>query len=172
VDVPEFVEKEFKDFYTGLFQRSYERENKKVAFLEYAWDMANCDPCSAEPLSREELQKAGVFWNESGSVFITRLHVRYTREKFPEDLLFQETSDRRSFQGRYVLRRPYRGEINCSAAAGYRETVRRRQEEEARTLAKLTGWNIEKIRGRIDFLKPDLSPWWRRLWRSTLDLFG
>lgn len=168
MDVPEFVQKEFKDFYKSLFQRSYDRENKKVAFLEYAWDMANCDPCSAEPLSREELKQAGVFWADSGRVFISRLHVRYSRDKFPEDLQFQETANQESFQGRYVLRRPYRGEMNCSEAGSYRESVRRRQEEEAKTLANLTGWDINKIRSQIDFLKGESIPWWRRLWRSML----
>jgi hypothetical protein len=166
VDVPEFVREEFKDFYGSLFQKSYEREDKKVAFLEYAWDMANCDPCSAEPLSREELQRAGVSWGDSRPVFISRLHVRYTRDRFPEDLQFQETSDRESFQGRFVLRRPYRGEMNCSEAGSYRESVRKRQEEEARTLAGLTGWDLAKIRAKIDFVKGEPTPWWRRLWRS------
>jgi hypothetical protein len=170
VEVPEFIQKEFKDFYTGLFQRSYERENKKVAFLEYAWDMGNCDPCSAEPLSREELKQAGVFWSDSGQVFVTRLHVRYTREKFPEDLRFQETANQELFQGRYVLRHPYRGNIDCSAGGNYRSTVRQRQEEEARTLARLTGWNIDKIRGKIDFFKEESMPWWRKLWRSMWGL--
>ena len=99
-EIPEFVQTEFKDFYQSMFQKSYEKENKQVAFLEYAWDMSTCDPCSAEPLNQEELKDAGVFWlNQQNSnnrwggnnVFITRLHVRYTRDKFPEDLKFQST---------------------------------------------------------------------------------
>jgi hypothetical protein len=61
-EVPEFVKEEFKDFYTAMFQNAYEQENKQVAFLEYAWDMSNCDPCSAEPLNQKELKQAGVFW--------------------------------------------------------------------------------------------------------------
>lgn len=39
VDIPEFVEKQFADFYKSMFTRSYEKEGKKVAFfrvcLEY-----------------------------------------------------------------------------------------------------------------------------------------
>jgi len=50
-EIPTFVKNEFKDFYTSMFQTSYEREGRNVAFLEYAWDMASCDPCSADPLS-------------------------------------------------------------------------------------------------------------------------
>jgi hypothetical protein len=44
-----------------MFQTSYTKEDRKVAFPEYAWDMSNCDPCSAEPLNNEELTQAGVF---------------------------------------------------------------------------------------------------------------
>ena len=172
-DIPEFVKAEFKDFYTSMFQKSYEQENKQVAFLEYAWDMGSCDPCSAEPLNREELKQAGVFWLNSSSggfrrprsnVFITRLHVRYTGDKFPEDLKFQATGNRQLFQGRYVIRHPYTGEINCSAANEYKRSVRDRQEREAQTLASLTGWNINDIRNKIEFIESKPTPWWRNLW--------
>ncbi|WP_019504570.1 DUF2330 domain-containing protein [Pleurocapsa sp. PCC 7319] len=173
-EVPEFVKEEFKDFYTAMFQNSYIRENKKVAFLEYAWDMGSCDPCSAEPLNREELKEAGVFWLDStpsnprffgnSNVFITRLHVRYSRDRFPEDLKFQQTSDRDLFQGRYVIRHPYTGDITCDAGKEYQQSVRDRQEREAKTLAKLTGWNIESIRDRIKFVKAEPVEWWENLW--------
>jgi hypothetical protein len=35
-EIPEFVKEDFGKFYKTTFQRSYEKENKKVAFLEYA----------------------------------------------------------------------------------------------------------------------------------------
>ena len=54
-------------------------------------------------------------------VFVTRLHVRYDAAHFPEDLVFQETADRSNFQGRYVLRHPWKGEAQCEAAARYRD---------------------------------------------------
>ncbi|HEY9796626.1 MAG TPA: DUF2330 domain-containing protein, partial [Leptolyngbyaceae cyanobacterium] len=59
-ELPVFVKDEFADFYKAMFQTAYTREEKKVAFLEYAWNMGSCDPCSAEPLNPEELKKAGV----------------------------------------------------------------------------------------------------------------
>ena len=46
---------------------------------------------------------------------MTRLHVRYDAQSFPEDLNFIETSDHESFQARYVLHRPYEGG-SCPAA--------------------------------------------------------
>lgn len=127
MDLPLFVKDEFGDFYRAMFSEQVRRESMSALFLEYAWDMAWCDPCAADPLSVKELRELGVFWIEEGpapgqsilpgapvrrrgagarDVFITRLHVRYDAEHFPEDLIFQETADRTSFRGRYVMRHP------------------------------------------------------------------
>lgn len=180
-EVPEYVEEDFADFYRAMFRRQTEKENGRAVFLEYAWDMAWCDPCAADPLSGDELRRLGVFWAGGGDnagrvapgaqdVFVTRLHVRYDAERFPEDLMLHETGDRSNFQGRYVIRHPWRGKTACDAGQ-YRASVRERQEEEARTLASLTGWELADIQRRIDFLDPADSdptsnedPWWRRLW--------
>jgi hypothetical protein len=166
-EIPVFVKNEFGDFYKAMFQNAYNREAKKVAFLEYAWDMSNCDPCSAEPLTPQELQQAGVFWlgdTNASNVFLTRIHVRYTRDKFPEDLMFQETSNRQSFQGRYVLRHAFTGETNCTAGRQYKRTLPARFEQEAQTLAKLTGWSIQDIRKKLPTISSQSAPWWRNLW--------
>lgn len=48
------------------------------------------------------------------SAFITRLHVRYTRDKFPEDLMFQSTGNQQTFQGRYVTNHPFGDSIDCA----------------------------------------------------------
>ena len=133
IDLPLFVQDDFGQVYPDMFQRRYEQENKNVAFLEYAWDMRSCDPCSAPVLSPAELEAAGVSWLSQtkqrrptpgtiapprpvpSSIFISRLHVRYSREKFPEDLMFQTTSNRQFFQGRYVTRHAFTGSLNCPA---------------------------------------------------------
>ncbi|MFM8293535.1 MAG: DUF2330 domain-containing protein [Microcystaceae cyanobacterium] len=177
VEIPEFIKSEFGSFYKAMFKKSYQKAGRNVIFLEYAWNMANCDPCSAEPLTPEELKKAGVFWlenggnsrrsmpfNPNGNVFITRLHVRYTPDKFPEDLQFQSTANQNSFQGRYVLRHPYTGEMNCPAARDYRQQVKKRQEQEAKTLANLTSWGIDSIRKRMNLMAEESRPWWRSIW--------
>ncbi len=164
--VPEFIKEEFPQFYTAMFQTAYERQQKKVAFLEYAWDMGSCDPCSADPLTPEELKQAGVFWSTSGrfnSVYINRLHLRYTRETFPQDLQFQETANRQLFQGRYIITHPYREEINCQAGTEYQQRARQQQEREIQNLAELTQWDINEIRRRVDFITVDSQPWWQRL---------
>lgn len=176
-EIPEFVKDEFGEFYTAMFETAHAKAGKRVAFREYAWDMSSCDPCSATPLNPEELRKAGVFWlperpqgdfvvpPRSTGVFITRLHVRYSRDKFPEDLMFQETSNRQLFQGRYVMRHPYKQEADCPAGRRYKRSLPARFEKEAQTLAKLTGWNIQDIRRKMDFQNPKPEPWWKRLWK-------
>ncbi len=166
-EIPVFVKNEFGDFYKSMFKTAYGRENKKAVFLEYAWDMSSCDPCSAEPLTNEELKKAGVFWlnsRDSKGVFITRLHVRYTRDDFPEDLMFKETPNRESFQGRFVLRHAFNGNTEqCSAGREYKRSLPQRYEREAQTLAKLTQWDIEDIRSKINIAQT--TPFWRDIWQ-------
>jgi hypothetical protein len=169
VELPVFIKNEFGDFYRAMFQRLYEREGRNVVFLEYAWDMAWCDPCAADPLSPEELRKAGVFWlqaERSTPVYITRLHVRYTRDRFPEDLMFQETPNRENFQGRYILRHPFQGEAKCEAARKYQAALGERQEQEAQTLAHLTGWDIHEIRKKMGIQSKPQTPWWKKVFQE------
>jgi len=97
---------------------------------------------------------------------MTRLHVRYDATSFPEDLVFQETADRANFQGRYVLRHPWKGEAKCEAAERYRQSLRVRAEREASNLSSLTGWPIGDVRRKIGPVgegKPDSRTWWQRL---------
>ncbi len=185
VNIPEYVKGEFRDFYKSMFSTSYDRENRNVAFLEYAWNMGNCDPCSADPLNPDELKQAGVFWLEqpmgnnqqgqnsiwgrgrrpmpqSSNVFITRMHVRYTRDKFPEDLMFQDTNNQENFQGRYVMQHPYMNETNCDAGKQYRASLPKRFDQEAQTLAKLTGWKIEDIRKKLPSVNLADMSWYDR----------
>lgn len=189
-DVPLFVKEEFGDFYKAMFDTAVKKDDMKTVFLEYAWDMNWCDPCAADPLTAEELRELGVFWVDKPSadmpvgvrpmimppgggaqeVFVTRLHLRYTGEKFPEDLLFQQTADRENFQGRYILRHPWSGDATCEAATEYRQSLKPRFEKEAKTLASLTGWDINTIRSKMDKggqKEPDVAPaepWWKKLW--------
>jgi hypothetical protein len=192
VEVPLFLEDEdaFGDFYRALIGRQVEEHDMRAVFLEYAWDMGWCDPCAADPLSASELRDLGVFWLGDGpevrpmdgrnvlprptpfpqpqDVFVTRLHLRYDRDHFPEDLQFQETGDRTNFQGRYVIRHPWTGSDDCEAARDYRRQLAERRERDARTLARLTGWKLEDIRERMDLdgepPEDDDEPWWKRIW--------
>jgi hypothetical protein len=185
--VPEFVKDEFGDFYRAMFAAQVRAQDDEAVFTEYAWDMSWCDPCASAPLAPEELRSLGVWWMggpagagapsvRSGggpqSVFLTRLHVRYDARHFPEDLVFQETSDRQNFQGRFVIRHPWRGDEDCPAMDAYRRTVRERREQEARSLAGLTGWDLERIRRKMGvddaWTSPEeRAPWWERIWGGS-----
>jgi hypothetical protein len=172
-DLPSFVRDEFSDFYRAMFSEAVRREGMRTVFLEYAWDMAWCDPCAADPLSRDELRELGVFWLNDGiergaaqNAFLTRLHVRYDAETFPEDLVLQETGDRTNFQGRYVLRHAWEGSQNCVGAEHYRRELAERREREATNLARLTGWSVSDIRSKMQLASapPDRTSWWSSLW--------
>jgi hypothetical protein len=179
-EIPLYVKDKFGDFYRDLFTQQVKRESERGVFLEYAWDMNWCDPCAANPLSAEELRGLGVFWQENAgrigkgmgqaqNVYLTRLHVRYDAAHFPEDLVFQETSDRANFQARYILRHPWTGTDECAAATAYRHQLRDRYEREAQTLATLTGWNIGDIRRTMNIetaSAPIEKKWYQRLWTN------
>src|SRR5207302_11519771 len=157
MELPEYLKnpKEFTSFYKAMFTHQLEAQDRTVLFTEYAWDMRWCDPCAADPLSASELRNLGVFWTGSDGrgaapeVFLTRLHVRYDRAHFPEDLVFQETADRANFQGRYVLRHEWKGEADCPGAREYRAALADRRAKEAGNLADLTGWGLDKIRDKM-----------------------
>jgi hypothetical protein len=172
-ELPPYVKDDFPRFYRAMFEQQVRRESMSAVFLEYAWDMAWCDPCAADPMSASELKTLGVFWTGDDAragqnVFVTRLHVRYDAQHFPEDLVFQQTGDRENFQGRYVLRHAWTGGDSCPAATDYKRTLSERREKEAQTLSNLTGWRIEEIRKQASLPVPPTTEdvaWWRRIWK-------
>ena len=172
-EIPVYVKKEFKQFYTDVFLTATDTENQRAVFTEYAWNMGWCDPCAANPLSAQELESLGVWWltqspSASGfaprpagmPVFVTRLHARYDGQYFPEDLKFKLTSDDTNFQGRYVLRHPWKGEAACPAGEAYLQQLTKRQQAEAQTLASLTGWDLEQIYARMALEEPERAETW------------
>lgn len=152
-DIPNTLQPRFGEFYAALFKKAWERNEKRAVLLEYFWDISSsnynhCDPCNTTPPSYANLNDAGVFWvtnggygaDYNGNVFITRMHVRYNRELYPEDLMFQVTPGNGNFQGRYVMHHPATGDMNCDAGEAYLVELKQRQARERRNLAWLTGW--------------------------------
>ncbi|NEP91467.1 MAG: DUF2330 domain-containing protein, partial [Okeania sp. SIO2C2] len=78
--------------------------------------------------------------------FITRLHLRYNKVSFPQDLQFRVTDNRENFQGRFIIQQPYLGEMVCNEAQAYLQQVKAREQNEAIALSRLTGWSIDYIR--------------------------
>ena len=62
VDVPLYVKDEFGLFYKATFELAVNKENMRAVFVEYAWDMAWCDPCASDPMSNKELAELGARW--------------------------------------------------------------------------------------------------------------
>lgn len=187
MDLPVYVKKEFESFYKAMFNEQVRKEKNRVVFTEYFWNMGWCDPCAADPLSPKELRELGVFWlqdypqarrkgrqsrlrirppwpRKALPVMVTRLHVRYKKNTFKEDLMFQETSDTKNFQTRYALRHPWKGNPDqCPRAKQYLNQLPQRQDKEAQNLARLTGWSIHEIRKKMKLSnKPE--PWWKGIW--------
>lgn len=156
MDVPTFIKDDFKRFYRDLFTRSLAKESDRAVFTEHAWNMGWCDPCAAEPLTKDELEQLGVWWLEGNGMgggaqqaFVTRLHARYTPETFPEDLMLKVTKDAGNFQARYVLRHAWTGTEWCEQMPAYLDGVKQRREKEITTLATLTGWDPSEIRSKM-----------------------
>jgi hypothetical protein len=190
IDIPEYVRGEFGNFYKAMFDEQVKRNDMRAVFTEYVWNMGWCDPCAGPPLSRDELRSLGVFWldDEGGAprfrpggmmpyrpmgggampVMLTRIHVRYSADTFPEDLIFQETQDQENFQARYVMHRAWEGSPTaCEAATNYFDELNQRRAHEAETLADLTGWNLADVIKKAG-LKPEAQPkpWWQGIWGS------
>jgi Na+-translocating ferredoxin:NAD+ oxidoreductase RnfD subunit len=180
-NIPLFVKNNFQNFYANLFQHQWSGEGKSVAMLEYAWDLSpnnylKCDPCVAAVPSTRDLLQAGVWWvgrgtdyqgygdkdEDNSNVYFTRLHIRYNRRAFPQDLFFQETPDKENFQARYVITHPATGDLNCEAGRKYLEDLKDRRKDELETLTFLTGkgyrdWDMVMNRKEESSIPPEES---------------
>ena len=77
----------------------------------------------------------------NSNVFFTRLHVRYNRDKFPQDLFFQETPNAERFQCRYVVNNPPENtDFACDNGQQYIKDLKNKRQNEIDELAVLTGW--------------------------------
>jgi hypothetical protein len=164
-NIPLFVKNNFSAFYTNLFQHQWMREGRSVALLEYAWDVSprnflKCDPCVATAPSQQDLVQAGVWWMNpsaakekevySGNVFFTRLHVRYNRSSFPQDLQFQITPNTENYQARYIVTHPATGDMSCPEGKQYVKDLKERRQNEIEMLEYLTGkgykdWDLASL---------------------------
>ncbi len=164
-NIPLFVQKNFGAFYGNLFTNQWDKENKSVAFLEYAWNVTpinqmKCDPCVGNPPTEQDLVQSGVWWlgnkdwndysdvdneemdNGSKNVHFTRLHFRYNRKSFAQDLMFQVTPNKQNYQARYIITHPATGDLNCASGKKYLQDLKQRRKKELMELASLTGTNI------------------------------
>lgn len=142
IDVAEGVSRGFGAFYAALFDKTLEK-NPGAVVTEYAWPVGSCDPCPgpvANGLRGDDLMSLGADALPSkdasaGNYVLTRLHARYLKDALGEDLVFRaappiiggnEVRDAsgkldhgskpnqwNSFQGRYAIRHPWKGNVEC-----------------------------------------------------------
>jgi hypothetical protein len=128
---------EFGSFYAALFDAT-SRAYPGAVITEYAWDASSCDPCPTPALTMNELATLGadvIPMKGKGGFVLTRLHARYAKGSLGEDLVFRAAgpiaggrehivnggglergaveASTNNFQGRYVIRHPWEGEIAC-----------------------------------------------------------
>jgi hypothetical protein len=181
-NIPLFVKNNFGNFYANLFQNQWDKEGKALAMLEYAWDVSpknfvKCDPCVATAPSTQDLVQAGVWWlnrdwtnyddvygddDYSDNVYFTRLHVRYNRRSFPQDLMFQVTPNTDNYQARYVITHPATGDFNCDAGKKYLRELKQRRADELEMLTYLTGkdysdWDVVSEQPEEKYVPKDAS---------------
>jgi MYXO-CTERM domain-containing protein len=138
LDVRDDVRKRFGEFYAALFDRTIER-NPGAVITEYAWDAASCDPCPGPTLDEGDFAVLGadvLGGQGDGDFVLTRLHARYGKDGAPNDLVFKaappiaggreerddqnrleeraHTDEINNFQGRYAIRHPWTGPIQCA----------------------------------------------------------
>ena len=151
-NIPLFVQEKFGDFYKSVYEKKWRQEHENAILLEYAWDVSpqqpvKCDPCVGPPPINNDLAEAGVDWlgnnGFGGRAYFTRLHVRYERKNFPQDLFFQVTPNTDRFQCRYVLTHPARGDMSCPSGQIYLQDLEMRRKKELDELAALTSWDVK-----------------------------
>lgn len=138
--VNETARDRFGAFYAGLFDATVASKPRAVV-TEYAWNSATCDPCPTPALDPSELDALGADVlpkASAGGFVVTRLHARYAKDALGEDLRFRVArpiaggrgvpdtrgelgektaapSDENAFQGRYVIRHEWKGDVACAS---------------------------------------------------------
>ncbi len=146
-DIPLFVKPNFAKFYNDVFNEQYRRRHHNVVFMEYAWDLSpsnymHCDPCTGVVPDQGVLAECGVNWlSHTPHVYLTRLHLRYDRASFPQDLSFIETYNTTNYQVRYVVHHPTT-QFDCGDVNKYLDEVRDRREDEIENYQSLSNTSL------------------------------
>jgi len=137
--VSDGVKGRFGEFYASLFDRTLAMRPGAVV-TEYAWASETCDPCPGPVIRPDQLMALGVDTLEEQNPWgwvLTRLHARYSATDLKDDLVFRAArpivggrevvgaggelehgareDSQNNFQGRYIIRHPWEGEIDCES---------------------------------------------------------
>lgn len=161
-NLPGYVAGEFDRVYQSIFRNLEKREGNDVVFEEYAGSTAQTAiaprwpgaPVVAAPSAIVDdgtLRDLGAWWHGSAPSFVTRMHFTYDREHFPEDLVLQVTSDSAPYQAQFTVQdRPTPSCYKGDQLRQWEAQMEPAKEQEAQTLARLTGWDASDIRARMN----------------------
>ncbi len=110
VELGDKLQEPFGKYYLKLFSTAQDEAGGAAVLTEYAWNTGSCDPCPTTPLTSDEIRELGL---SSGYGVVTRLHARYSNKLFKDDFVLGLTQHDRNFQGRYIMRHPWKGPIKC-----------------------------------------------------------
>jgi hypothetical protein len=200
LELPPYIKGDFNGFYRAFFDEQTRKVDTSAVFTEWAGTARELQggargPQLEDPFGRPmgsgatvtsaDLKRLGAAWvadeADPGTV-VTRLHFKYDRAHFPEDLTLQETGDRQRRAVGFTVRHPFLGPARCEAARAYQATLATRFDQEAVRLASLTGWDVNEVRQRQPQVKfpaaappseqtptpaaPKKNSWWDRLFGS------
>ncbi len=92
----------FGEFYTNTFLEQMFDSPRASWLTEYSWQPTNCDPCSGEPPSEQDLVDLG--WDRGAyDAHFTRLHMHYTPDQVDQDLAFYASGQTTQDQVKYIV---------------------------------------------------------------------
>lgn len=152
--VPAFVANDFNHFYADMFTTSWKREGRNAVMLEYAGIPTGVyfnEFGNPLPSPNIYLEQIGIDWQlnpeasnpRSGpATFLTRMHLRYNRSTFPQDLAFQITPNNTPFQCNLTVQYVSPDWENCEEGKIYANQVIKRRWREVVNMNNLAGWSI------------------------------
>ena len=186
MELPAYIKDDFPRFYRAMFDQQVRRQDMRVVFLEYAWDMGWCDPCAADPLSSRELQelgrllgrRCGAHARARGRPRPVRPSTRRRRTSSSRACTCATTahiSRRISSSRRPAIARTSRAATSCgthgrdadtcSAADEYRRALPTRLDARRARYRRLQGGGSKRSgSGRAGRRWQDVA-WWKEIWR-------
>lgn len=151
--VPTFVAQDFGKFYSDMFTTAWKREGRNAIMLEFAgsWIPNNWSPWQNDNFN--QFKSLGLDWVQDENsqtyspIMLTRMHIRYNRTTFPQDLAFQVTPNNQQYNCNISVQEVATGFENCEQGKAYANQVAQRRERELITMNQYAGWSMNKYAG-------------------------
>lgn len=163
-ELPAFVKDSFDTMYEAAFTEATKREDMRVIFIEASLPVSAsgaAGPFGVDVVeSTDAVRKSGAKFLPTraqpsiSEAWVTRMHFRYDKSGFPEDVVLQETTDRDGFLARFRSRKHHLGPARCPAHTQYLSALPPILDRQAQVLANLTGWSIDDVRAKLPKVTP------------------